>query len=106
MLKVIGQKVLDLIRTSDIAVRYGGEEFAILLPSTEAEGALSLAERISIAISESRFNGLGDLRVTVSTGVATYTGDNLAGANELVEIADQGMYSAKSLGKNRVVAVN
>ncbi|PLX83554.1 MAG: diguanylate cyclase [Desulfuromonas sp.] len=106
VLKVIGQRVLDLIRASDIAVRYGGEEFAILLPSTDAEGALSLAERVSAAISESRFNGLGDLQVTVSTGVATYVGDNLAGANELVEIVDRGMYSAKSQGKNRVVVVS
>ncbi|MDT8441982.1 MAG: diguanylate cyclase [Desulfuromonadales bacterium] len=105
VLKQIGRIIREVARLTDIPARYGGEEFAILLPNTPAEGALTMAQRLSTAIGECRFAGLGEGQVTISTGVATFTGTNLDRPDQLVEYADQGMYHAKSRGKNRVMVM-
>jgi diguanylate cyclase (GGDEF)-like protein len=92
------------VREVDVATRYGGEEFAILLPSTPKLAALKLGEKLRAAIEKA---GIGkDERqpgraLTVSLGVASLPGD-AATAEELVDRADRALYIAKSMGKNCV----
>jgi len=102
VLRQIGSIVRSLVRENDIPARYGGEEFALLLPSTAVEGALRLAERIRTNICGHAFPGV-EGHVTVSIGVAVFTGEDYASADELIQMADRLMYRAKAEGKNRIV---
>lgn len=102
VLRLIGRVIRDVVRESDISARYGGEEFAVLLPHTDPRGALKMARRLAGAISEMKFEKLQGRQITVSTGVATFSGNNLASFDQLVQRADQAMYQAKAEGKNRV----
>jgi len=85
----------------DIPCRYGGEEFAILLPETDQEGGYYVAERIRQSVE--RLKPLkNDLKVTVSGGVATYPSDAQT-EDVLVEKADSALYEAKRAGRNQIV---
>jgi diguanylate cyclase (GGDEF)-like protein len=90
------------LRDADIAGRWGGEEFLVLLPGTDAEGGARLAERIRVALEERTILG-GDgapVRVTCSAGVATLP--PAPDVETLVAWADGALYRAKRAGKNRV----
>jgi diguanylate cyclase (GGDEF)-like protein len=92
------------VRESDLAGRWGGEEFVLLLPGTDAEGGIQLAERVRYALAERTIlapDGTA-LRVTASFGVAAYP--PAPGEPELVAAADEALYRAKREGKNRVEA--
>lgn len=100
--------IADLIRTYtrdyDIAGRFGGEEFALVLPETTAKTALIVAERLRKAIEEKPFS-VGDITIhaTMSFGIASFPTDGLD-PEQLVHEADVALYQAKALGRNRVVA--
>jgi diguanylate cyclase (GGDEF)-like protein len=90
-------------REMDVAGRWGGEEFALVLPATDAAGAVRVAERARLAMEDRRIAvDDGEIVVTASFGVASYpdTTDHLPG---LIAAADAALYSAKRQGKNRVV---
>ena len=95
-----------LKRTSDFVARYGGEELAVILPNTDASGAVTVAEHIlqtltglNIPHAESQF-----ARVTASIGVASMPGAQLPGRQlELIEAADQALYRAKAAGRNQLM---
>jgi diguanylate cyclase (GGDEF)-like protein len=92
------------IRDCDSAFRYGGEEFAVLLPETPAEHARAIAERLRKAVGGNQMetdNG-DDVAVTISMGVAEY-GPALANYGELIALADQALYYAKKGGRDRTV---
>jgi diguanylate cyclase len=109
---LVGDKVLRFvastmkknIKGNDVVARFGGEEFAVILPHTDLAGAYTVAEQIRQAISSSRLKdlhtGKAYSRVTVSVGIAGYGRNDLP--NELVERADQALYAAKNGGRNRV----
>jgi predicted signal transduction protein with EAL and GGDEF domain len=86
-------------RDSDICCRYGGEEFAVILPMTDIHKAASIAERLKIELAEPIPGGR---MVTVSIGVAS-CGKLTKTYRDLVEKADAALYQAKGNGKNRVV---
>ena len=90
------------VRQSDLVARFGGEEFAILLPCTSLEGAFLLAERLRCAVRECRVEHDGALlHVTVSIGVSALSAD--AGRPDtLIKAADMALYRAKSHGRDRV----
>jgi diguanylate cyclase (GGDEF)-like protein len=92
-------------RATDVASRYGGEEFALILPHTPGERAVRVAERIRLAVEDFVFlDGDRPMRITVSAGVATVPSANsLPSADRLVAAADRALYAAKKAGKNRVV---
>ncbi|MEQ8859496.1 MAG: diguanylate cyclase [Pseudomonadales bacterium] len=103
VLRAAAQQTLAVKRLSDVAARVGGEEFALLLPATDAVGAVRLAQRLRSAI-ETIDTGLlvsGAEPVTASIGVATVT----AGRDDPIGVlrrADQALYQAKHDGRNRV----
>ncbi|MFV0422295.1 diguanylate cyclase [Oleidesulfovibrio sp.] len=95
----------SMLRASDIAIRMGGEEFAILAPHTDKEAAMTLAERIRSAIEQKKITaGENSLNITVSTGVALLAPNVTFGSTKLDDMlikADKALYMAKSNGRNR-----
>jgi diguanylate cyclase (GGDEF)-like protein len=98
VLKTLAQRMTASVRKSDRVFRYGGEEFVILLPHTGIDRAAQLAERIRLMIEKTEF--VSGLRITVSIGISGYR-DGLD-PHDLVRLADQRLYLAKELGRNRV----
>lgn len=90
------------VRESDIAGRYGGEEFVVILPLTRKAGGGVIAERLRKTIAGAQFPlPQGNVLVTVSIGLSNYPEDGIEGA-EVLEKADQALYQAKTAGRNRV----
>ncbi len=100
ILKRVGKVINDVIRGSDEAYRFGGEELAVILPNADANGAVCLAERIRNEIRSLEYCNEDDLNVTVSIGIAQQ--DPKDGFYSLIERADQALYEAKHTGRNRV----
>lgn len=100
VLRAFASEMCSAARDVDHAGRYGGEEFLLVLPSTAADGAAKIAERIRAAM-ERRSTELGAGWPTVSCGIAQYRGNEPFA--ELVNRADQALYQAKREGRNRVV---
>jgi diguanylate cyclase (GGDEF)-like protein len=102
VLREVARVLRETSREVDEPARYGGEELAVVLPGTDLEGAVNLAERVRRGIEELAVHtGVnGALRVTASLGVATLPGAGYD-ARSLVEAADDALYRAKRLGKNR-----
>jgi diguanylate cyclase (GGDEF)-like protein len=106
VLAAVAQRLAEQIRMSDTLVRYGGEEFLVLLPNTALPGALAIAERVREAVAAARTavpRTEQPLAVTVSVGVAALP-DHGAGGEDLVLAADQALFRAKAAGRNRVFA--
>lgn len=103
VLKMFARICMQTLRPTDMLARWGGEEFAALLPSTAPADAIQISERLCNAIaSGSVAAGTGPpIRVTVSIGLATSTNSS-AGLEELLARADAAMYDAKRSGKNGV----
>jgi len=111
LLKRLGKLLINMQgptpsrRKSDIVARYGGEEFVVILPNTDAAGALVRAERLRSLVEGTNFEGgsaqpMG--RVTVSVGVSAYPLHAETKA-ELIAAADEALYAAKGQGRNQVV---
>ena len=92
------------MRSHDFMGRYGGEEFCILAPETDADGAFILAERLRQALAEHvTLSGNGaSIKITASIGVACRTGRESTTLDELLSMADTALYRAKNEGRNRV----
>ncbi|MEI7999011.1 MAG: GGDEF domain-containing protein [Candidatus Omnitrophota bacterium] len=104
VLKEIGLIIKENIREIDIVGRYGGEEFCVVLPETELEGARLVAERIRIAAQERLIKAYDTtIKITLSIGVSSYPADGQQ-VEELIDKADWALYRAKTQGRNCVVA--
>ncbi len=102
VLRVVGDVLRRSVRLFDVCTRFGGDEFAILMPGSGPESTRQIAERIREGVEDSRPAGgpwADDLRVTASIGIATFAGTT---AEDLIARADQALYAAKREGKNRV----
>ncbi len=98
-----GSILREAVRTSDLACRYGGEEFAVLFPETASRSALTVADRVRRTIEREDFVEDGrSFRVTVSAGVADTAGLADGEKHQLLFRADQALYDAKDEGRNRV----
>ncbi len=105
VLHEVGARLRASLRGTDLAGRFGGEEFLVVLPQTDTAGACTLGERIRQAVAEAPFEiGSGPpIPVTVSIGAASLQ-DATQTAEQLVEAADAALYAAKDGGRDRVVA--
>lgn len=102
VLREVGQRLGDRLRTEDIAGRLGGDELLAVLPDTDAEGAAILGQSICDGVCETPVNtSAGPVDLTVSVGCAAF-GDEDAVA--LLERADGALYAAKAAGRSRTVA--
>jgi diguanylate cyclase (GGDEF)-like protein len=103
VLRRVAGILLEGSRSPDIVSRYGGEEFLLILPETDLEGALTLAERVRAGVEQYPWEGLAPgLRVTISIGIACL--DEGGTPESLVGTADLRLYQAKRVGRNRVFA--
>lgn len=103
----VARMLVSSLRDVDIIARYGGDEFVIVLPHTTVEMAYRIAARIQYDINKHSFlteEGLS-LNITASFGVAGYP-DHACDETELLKIADMAMYTAKGMGRNRVVVAS
>lgn len=98
-IKTVADVLKKNARSIDVAARMGGEEFNLLLPGVDSKGGMIAAERIRAAIAECKLEQVG--KITASIGVATFLEHSLK-LDELMEITDQAMYSAKRNGRNQV----
>lgn len=101
-LKIVGNCLKDTLRGADVAVRYGGEEFSVLLPQTSLDEGVITAERIRHRIESTKFP---HRQVTVSVGIAALSPE-LDTVEKLIEAADGALFEAKKLGKNSVRVFN
>uniref|UniRef100_A0A7C4XLX1 Sensor domain-containing diguanylate cyclase n=1 Tax=candidate division WOR-3 bacterium TaxID=2052148 RepID=A0A7C4XLX1_UNCW3 len=103
-LKLIGERIRATIRERDLAVRYGGDEYIVVLPNTEKKDAARVAERIRQAIGTKPFYAGRNKKffVSVTIGVATYP-DDAKTRDNLIGKADKAMYEGKMTGRNKVV---
>ncbi len=100
ILKIFVSKIQNNIRESDVFVRYGGEEFIVLLPNTDTEQALVISEKLREIIES--YDVIDNIHFTVSIGVSSFINstDNL---ENLIKRADEALYKAKNSGRNQVV---
>jgi len=104
VLKVVSKIILEQLREYDIAARFGGEEFAIVLPATSLGNAMQVASRIRKKVELLVFHGnLGKLKMTISLGVSSCPQNKIGGIDDLIKLADDALYSAKKDGRNKVV---
>ncbi|MCD8025300.1 MAG: GGDEF domain-containing protein, partial [Candidatus Gastranaerophilales bacterium] len=113
VLKTVAKTIKKELREYDIASRFGGEEFTILLPDTPLDEAEKVAERLRTRIEKKKINieefnteEKKEISVTISIGVALYDEKNMKEPANLYEKADKGLYIAKESGRNRVVVNN
>lgn len=109
-LKTVAKTIKKELREYDIASRYGGEEFAILLPNTTLNEAYKVAERLrkqvekkKINVEELKIENVKEISVTISVGVSLYDPDKMKDFNNLYQAADKALYIAKESGRNQVV---
>ena len=102
VLESVGAALRHGVRASDFAGRWGGEEFVVLLPDTDLEGALQAAETLRASLDGLKVPGV-TAHVTASLGVATLP-DHAPDGTSLIRAADRALYRAKAAGRNRVDA--
>jgi two-component system cell cycle response regulator len=101
----ISRLTKSLLREGDIVMRYGGEEFCVILPGASAEDSLMMAERIRHAVQESEIVYAGyNIKVTLSAGIASYPEFNIKHEQELLGAADEALYISKESGRNKSTA--
>lgn len=104
ILRQLAEILRDNVRNKDIVSRWGGEEFAIILPDTNSEDAVKLGERIRMVVREHNFcYEIDCIRITVSIGVATI--DEAIESDSFVKLADKALYQAKE-NKDLVIPYN
>lgn len=106
VLRLVARTLKDSIKGKDFAARYGGEEFSIILPDTDLAGAVIVGNALRKAVAGkdviNRSTGKVLGRITMSVGVAEYSGEKVP--EELIERADNALYTAKHNGRNQVAA--
>jgi diguanylate cyclase (GGDEF)-like protein len=104
ILKEIAGRVVRTVRKADIVARYGGEEIVVIMPQTNADGAMAQAERIRRTIAEVAFGEAGNaIHVTASVGVGVLRQESMRDCEALIREADSALYQAKAAGKNNVI---
>ena len=104
VLAEIGKILKDCIRQSDLGCRYGGEEFAVILPDTDAKKAKTVCERFRETVAGHPFkHNLTQFNITISMGITSYNSSMDQSPVEILELADKALYQAKEAGRNQLV---
>ncbi|MDS7596829.1 PleD family two-component system response regulator [Agrobacterium tumefaciens] len=106
VLREFASRVRSAVRGADLACRYGGEEFVVVMPDTPMENAIGVAERLREIVEDQPFYVRSidrELKITASLGIATNS-PSVSLPDQLLKQADRALYEAKSSGRNRVVA--
>ena len=103
VLRHFAKRICAQLRPYDQVVRYGGEEFTVIMPGCGENGLKKLAERIRARMQDPMETSKGELSVTVSLGGAVYIPDSTEPQRALISRADQALYQAKETGRNRLV---
>lgn len=105
VIKFTADVLMDSVRDTDLVARVGGEEFMVLLLGSHTEAAVDVAEKIRQRVTHapSALNAFGQIHITVSVGVACFEPGHVGSFERLYAQADQALYEAKRLGRNRVV---
>ena len=105
VLKEVGEVLLESLRDSDLAFRYGGDEFVVVLPNTDAPGALVVAERLRASLKGKRLHPdlSSPIHLSASFGVAAYP-ENATSREELLRMADAAMYRIKNTTRDGVTS--
>lgn len=103
VLSFVGKVLVESLRKIDISARYGGDEFAVILPNTNRRGSVIVAQKIKNSIKQMPFRFKGEeCEITLSMGIATYP-ENAPDNETLIEKADRALYESKEQGKDKVV---
>ena len=103
LLQLAAGTIVGQLRTADVAARYGGDEFILLLPQTDADRAHVLCERIITRFTTELSERLPDATVRMSVGISSLHTMGSRDAEDLIRAADNALYDAKSAGKNRII---
>ncbi|MFC1893837.1 diguanylate cyclase [Chloroflexota bacterium] len=103
LLTQIGYSIKKTLRNIDLAFRYGGDEFAIIMPHTPADDAFTAAERVRSMVAAEMISR--QIAISVSIGLVTWPGDGLT-ADDLINAADSALYHAKRTGRNRTCTIS
>ena len=102
VLKMVGELLRSNVRKPSIPCRFGGEEFAVILPRTSGHEALTLAERLRRKVEE---KNLDSQQVTISIGLACAADGAVSSVSQLLDASDRALYYAKEQGRNRVINI-
>jgi diguanylate cyclase (GGDEF)-like protein len=105
LLCALGQLIQDQIRREDIACRYGGEEFLVIMPGASLEIALERANELNLSVRQLHKQSPSLRGITISAGVAIFPAHGSFG-KEVINAADAALYQAKEEGRDRVVAAS
>jgi diguanylate cyclase (GGDEF)-like protein len=98
-----GRLLVESLREPDVACRYGGEEFAVILPETDPDQAIAVAEKLRRRLKERDVvDDLGENVITISQGIASFPSADIGNENDIVKKADDALYAAKNGGRDRV----
>lgn len=104
VIKDISDLVRSLCRQEDALIRYGGEEYLVILFHTPRDGAVIFGERVRESVSEHAFHS-GELKITISGGIASLPEDEIPSDPEaMINLADQRLYTAKRKGRDQIVS--
>lgn len=105
VLKSFADIIKSNLRECDLFGRYGGEEFAVMLPGADEKESLEIAERLRMAVENSSPGFIQEIRYTVSIGAVTIASDKAINLEMLYKLSDRALYKAKEQGKNQVVGI-
>lgn len=107
VLRATAREIKRQLRQYDSAARFGGEEFALILPETSPKDAVMVAERLRQSLCDMQFTGsIAELTITASFGIATIPYEKIASIEDLIRLADDALYTAKNNGRNRVEIIS
>lgn len=104
VLKEVIRRTLTVIRKGDIVIRYGGEEFLIIMPAASKKHSYDVGERLRQMVEKTSIKvDNKEIQLTISVGVSSFPEPNIENVQELIKSADDALYSAKNSGRNKVV---